>query len=512
MGIIGNIKREIDNFSMFRRGVMPPNERFNAHFSREIGKIMERYYPAADLSANRADWSPSVLVDQNIYRLEYRRLFARAKRAYDTDPYARSCVRVLQTQVIGTGIQPRSKAQDKNGNSLVDLEKLLDKLWEWFADECLRPNHDNFYEIQAKYIANLSVSGGMFLNEVPAPKGNLLPFAFQIIDQSYIEFSHDNYAMPSAPMIYNGVKINDFGEPLEYFFQDLVTWMFFSLPATNMIHCYDKWHATQWIGIPWLAPVLTTLWDLAQLQEDKLIASRIQAAIALWIPETNKAFSKKDANSDGNFSLSPGAIWKGGQEPKVIQSADHIKDSLVALIDLYLRQVARGFGVSFQEMTTDLAGANFSSARVITQDQRRYYKKKQQFVIRSLCQPVYNKFVQWCFLTGQIPGKSILDFKENQHNLCRARHTPDRWDWVDPLKDMQGYIEQRDAGWLTDEMYCDMVGENKNDLYATLAEEKKAKDALGISVVAPVAVTPNKFKTPDNAPGVDEEGNTDANK
>lgn len=472
MSFLGNIRREWSGFRSYMRGELPANSRFNDHFVREIGKLAQRYYPAADLSAQRQDWNPSVLMDQNIYRLEYRRLFARAKRAYDTDPYARSCVRVLQSQIVGNGISPKAKPVDKNGETINALGKQLDKLWEPFADQCFRPDRDGFYEVQSKYIGNCCISGGLFLNYVPASRGSLLPFAFQQIDQSYIEFSHDNFAMPTRPMIYNGVEITPFGEPLNYYFQDLVTWMFFDLPADNMIHCYEKWHTNQFIGIPWLAPVLTTLWDLAQLQEDKLIASRIQAAIALWIKETSRTPGKKDRNTDGNFSLAPGAILKSLDKPEIIQATDNLRDGLAVLFELYLRQISSGMGVSYQEMTSDLAGANFASSRTVVMDRRRYYRKKQMFVERSYCQPIYNKFVQWAFLAGLIPGKSIVDYKENKWGFTRARWTPDRWDWVDPLKDINALIAERDAGWVSDEDVCEQVGKNRDDLYETLAEEK----------------------------------------
>lgn len=475
------IQNHLTNYKMFRSGIVPPMARFQDHIVREIGKISERYYPGADLGAMRQDWNPAILVDQNIYRLEYRRLYARAKRAYDTDPYAKSCVRVLQSQVVGTGITPKAKPVDKNGNGLDDLGKQLNRLFERFADECFRPDRDSFYDVQSKMIANCCTSGGLFLNEVPAKKGALLPFSFQQIDQGYIEFSHDNFAMPTAQRIFNGVEVNEFSEPQKYYFQDLLTWVFFDLPANGVIHIYDKLHTNQYVGIPWLAPVLTILWDLSQLQEDKLIASRIQTAIALWVEESSKYPNAAVKNSDGNISWSPGSIMKSKVKPEVIQSNDNIKESFGALIELYLRQVSSGMGVSYQEMTSDLAGANFASSRTVVMDRRRYYRKKQMFVERSFCQPIYKRFVKYCFIMGLLPGKTITDFKANEWGYCRAFWTPDRWDWVDPLKDINALIAEKDAGWLTDEAYFEKTGGNVEDVYKVLSEEKKEKDRLGIS-------------------------------
>ena len=507
MSFLGKIQDHFKQYGQFRRGELPPNARFNDHFTREIGKLKERYFPAADLSPMRQDWNPSVLVDQNIFRLEYRRIFARAKRAFDTDPYARSCVNVLQSQIIGNGITPRHKPLDSEGKEIPGLGKVLDTLWKRFSDELIRPSHDSFIDLQRKFISNCCISGGMFLNCVPSQKGSLLPFGFQFIDQSYIEFSHDNFAMPKMPMVFNGVEINEFGEAQRYYFQDLVTWMFFDLPANNMIHCYDIWHANQFIGIPWLAPVLTTLWDLSQLQEDRLIASRIQAAIALWIPEGNPfPGGKSKVNNGSNSVWAPASIMKGpaGSKPEIIQASDSIRDTLQALIELYLYQVSSGMGISYQEMCADTQGSSFSASRTVTTDRRRHYKARQQLVVRQLCQPINKKFVQWAFLSGLIPGKSIVDFKDNAWGYCHTKWTPDRWDFVDPLKDMNSLIVQSDKGWLSDEGFCELTGEDREDLYQILSEESKQKKALGISVPQ-IVQTAGANKFPEQTTTEEEE-------
>ena len=145
-------------------------------------------------------------------------------------------------------------------------------------------------------------------------------------------------------------------------------------------------------------------------------------------------------------------------------------------------------GISYTELTSDVAGATFSSSRTVVQNFRRDYKKKQEFVTRTMGQPIYNKFVQWAFLCGLIPGKTITDFRNNRWGYCRALWTPDRWDWVDPLKDMQALIAEKDAGWISDEDVCEQTGKNRDILYAELAEEKKLRKELDIST-APVIST-----------------------
>lgn len=96
------------------------------------------------------------------------------------------------------------------------------------------------------------------------------------------------------------------------------------------------------------------------------------------------------------------------------------------------------------------------------------------------------------FLTGQIPGKSILDFNENKWGFCRARWTPDKWEWVDPLKDIEALRAEQEAGWLSDEDYCEQVGKSRDDLYKILQEEKEIRKSMGIEI-APRQVSNKKL-------------------
>ena len=191
--------------------------------------------------------------------------------------------------------------------------------------------------------------------------------------------------------------------------------------------------------------------------------------------------------------MSPGKVFKSKVKPEIIQASDSIKDTYGAMLDLYLQQVAVGMGISFQELTTDTRGATFSSSRTTVQDRRRYYQKKQEFVKRTFCQPVYDKFVQWAFLSGFISGKTISDFRQNKWGFCRAVWTPDRWAWVDPLKDMQALIAEKNAGWVSDNDICEQTGKNRDVLYAELSEEKKMREEMGIAVIPQIAAKENNF-------------------
>lgn len=453
--------------------------------------VAQRYFPAASTSRLRSEWTSTINSTYDIINSEYVKLVARAKLAYDTDPYAKTAITVRESQIVGSGIRPHPKPKDADGNDIPALAKILSQYWARFNDEFMRNRDSTIYECQARFIRQKGISGGVLYNKVPNRKNSLFPFAFQEIDQDQLVFFRDQTAvLPDTTSdstilsktltknrIHHGVELDKFNDPVAYNFAGVDA----PIPATNIIHAFVKSHINQTIGIPDLAPALTTLWDLQQVLENKIIASRVASAIALWMHRDDRGSLVNKKNDAGNVDWAPGRIIASSQEPKIIQANDNISDSFKPLVELYLRSVAICMGISYQELATDMAGANFSSARVITIDKRRGYEQEQKTLIRTHSKPIYRQYVEWCFLTGLIDGKTITDFNQNAWGLCEALWTPDPWDWVDPQRDISALVTARENGWLTDEMYYQRIGATRDTMYSELAKEKQMKDSLGIN-------------------------------
>ena len=91
-----------------------------------------------------------------------------------------------------------------------------------------------------------------------------------------------------------------------------------------------------------------------------------------------------------------------------------------------------------------------------------------------------------------------MDWKRNAWGYSQAYWIADKWAWVDPQKDINSLKIQKDAGWLSDEMYCESVGIDRDALYDTLADEAQIKKERGI-VSTDTQQTQNSGKEADNA-------------
>ena len=92
-------------------------------------------------------------------------------------------------------------------------------------------------------------------------------------------------------------------------------------------------------------------------------------------------------------------------------------------------------GVTFEQLTGDLTGVNFSSIRAGLVEFRREIEQTQHsFITFQFCQPVWNAFLRSAILAGKLDAP---DFFRDPMAFTMARHIPPGFDYVDPLKDVQ---------------------------------------------------------------------------
>jgi len=81
----------------------------------------------------------------------------------------------------------------------------------------------------------------------------------------------------------------------------------------------------------------------------------------------------------------------GKTKPEPISITDPISDTFKALIEMEMQYIAIGLGFSYQLFTTDLAGANFSSARINTINDNAGFRTLYKWFVKARCQKRWEK-------------------------------------------------------------------------------------------------------------------------
>ena len=108
-----------------------------------------------------------------------------------------------------------------------------------------------------------------------------------------------------------------------------------------------------------------------------------------------------------------------------------------------LRSVASGLGVSYNSLSGDLEGVNYSSIRAGLLEEREELKGVQRFVIEHVVDPIFREGLSYALLSE---GLDLPAAKLDKFEMVEWK--PRRWQWVDPLKDTQANVMSvANGGW-----------------------------------------------------------------
>ena len=123
-----------------------------------------------------------------------------------------------------------------------------------------------------------------------------------------------------------------------------------------------------------------------------------------------------------------------------------------------LRSIAAGMGITYEQLTGDLTGVNYSSIRAgLLEFRRRCEQFQHQQIVFQFCRPVWAAWIQAALLSG------ALKADPNDSALYDVKWVPPGWPWVDPLKDVRANVMEVRAGFKS---RSNVVSEQGEDIEA----------------------------------------------
>ncbi len=463
------------------------------HHRRELAEIkssmwnqarrMLSHYDAGDQGRLQDDWSTITNTTSQNFKTEWRAIIARAIHSSDNNPHTQAIIGTLLSNVIGSGLRPMARIKDKQGNLIEGINKIFNESWKRYNDEWDSTGRNTHLELQRARFNEIIRTGSTLTNLRPSEKGSFLSITNQVVNVLRLDASKDllstSFGDPQVKNTLFGININDNGRAVSYNIQGIDK----PVSANYMRLDFRTVLGEQYIGMPWLIAALKYLWANEKLIGDKLVASRIQAMISLFVPNSlmNKLVSGQK-NADNQIKWQPGKVYYGqkGEEPTVIQADDSIKDVLEPLQRLLLHAITMTQGLSYQTVTRDLVRTNMASARINVNEDRKVYRSLQKWYSKAICQPDWNIFVRFMFLEGKIPGKSIIDYNQDRWKYNQVQWIPSGFDFIDPSKEATAAIELINNRQMTYEMWYGERGMDWKDAFEQIAEEQEMAKKLKI--------------------------------
>jgi lambda family phage portal protein len=204
--------------------------------------------------------------------------------------------------------------------------------------------------------------------------------------------------------------------------------------------------------------------------------------------------------------LEPGTLQllEPGEDIKFSDPAD-VGGQYGEFLRTQFRSVAAAMGVTYEQLTGDLTGVNYSSIRAgLLEFRRRVEVIQHGTLVHQLCRPIWQAWMTQAVLSGAL---SIPGFARNPNTRRLAlscKWVPQGWQWVDPEKEFKAVLLAIRSGLMSRSEAVSSFGYDSEDVDREIAVDNARADGLGLifdsdgrKVARTGVVHPN---TPDTAP------------
>ena len=385
-------------------------------------------------------------------------LRSRARHALANNPYAVTAQRTYVDNVIGTGIKPQWQLPE------------LQSLWDRWAKKCDADGTFDFYGLES-LIANAEFSDGEVIirQRWRKPEDNLpVPFQIEVMEGDHLPEGMDNQSLN----IYSGIQKDLIGKRTNYYLHphhpkdeiSIITNEPKPVPADEVIHVFNKLRPKQDRGFPHLSVILVRLYEIDEIQDATLGKQKTAALFGAFITRNDEDdFDPDSIGTDDETIVGDdlGEDEEGAQLSEIRGGALHylepgesvsfsspegIGANYIEWLKTELRASAKAVGLTYEQLTGDLTGVNFSSLRAGLNEFRKRIERVQYHIfIYQLCNRVAEWFLDAVFLNRLV---DLPNYLKDPQQYLPSWQTPKLYS-VNPLQDaMTDLIENR-AGYKT---------------------------------------------------------------
>ena len=435
-------------------------------------------YEGAGMARRLSGWNPSRESINALLNRAGDTLTARARWLTRNSPYAARGKQSFVGNAIGTGIYPSSKIQDRA------LRKEVHQLWLDWTDEADADGLTDYYGLQAMAAGAMFEAGECFVRIRPRRRSDMetVPFQLQLLEAEQLPLSHHD-VLSNGNRIRHGIEFNQIGKRVAYHFLrehpgeglvDLRGRETVRVPAESVLHLYEPLRPGQLRGQTRLAAAMVKTILLDMYDDAELDRKKVAAMFAGFIrrpADMDGTIGEEKPDDDGRAlaGLSPGTlnVLLDGEEITFSDPAD-VGGSYEAFQRRTLLAVSAAMNIPYQNVTGDLLGVSYSSIRAGILEFRRCLEQWQHAtVVYQMNRPVWRRFLDDAVLFGLL---SILDYAKRQREYRRVEWIPEKWDWVDPVKDRQG---QNLAREMMSKSSAQIAREEGNDIQDVMDEEEE---------------------------------------
>ncbi|SOH93367.1 phage portal protein, lambda family [Monaibacterium marinum] len=364
-----------------------------------------------------------------------RRLRQLSRDLVRNAPFAARAQHLITNNVVGGGFVPSI-----NGAEDPQLRAVLDTHLGTTAIDAMGLN--DLAACQRIAMNAVFESGELLVRRRMRLKsdGLTLPFQIELLEPDYLD---ETKQWNGGNEVIEGIEFDPWGRVVAYWLYDqhpgdvsrTINTKSRRYAAPEILHLRKLDRPGQARGVPWMAPVILTLGEMRDYQEAQITKQRMAALMAFFVESESDAGASRGTGASALDDIGPGAIIELATGQKVTATEPPKVDGYDQFMKQGLSAIASGLGLTYEALSGDLSGVNFSSARMGRMEMNRNIEVWQGHIIRAQ------------FLTGierWMREAWLLNFGKAAD--WQLSWTAPRPQLVDPTREIPAMVKEISAG------------------------------------------------------------------
>lgn len=430
-----------------------------------------RNFSAASQGLKHASWLSSDISLNALLESQLAIIRTRSRYLARNTSTGRRFLSLVKNNIVGpSGFMLRSRCGDYLGGKWV-LDDLANqtleahfKLW-CKAKHCDITGQSSFREICQILQVGEARDGEYLVREIIGTKDTPYRYQLQLLAIDRLDINYRGTAA-NGNTVRMGVERDSKGKVTAYYILErnpndslsLGSQHHTRVDASEIIHNFVRLEPEQIRGVPWASAIMAGQKMLHMFKEAAVEAAVVGASnMGFFVPpspgddayippsdgEGYGAEVADDEDLDGNLiqdavggsfrMLPPG--WKTEKfDP------DYPHAAFDPFVQSEKRDIASGLDVAHHNLSGDMSGVNYSSARIAEMNERDTWREGQNHTIDKFCERVALRWLELGLLANAItmPNGSPLPAAKIDKFSAGLSFVGRGWDWVDPAKEALG--------------------------------------------------------------------------
>lgn len=487
------------------------------------GLISGGSYRGVANSDTMENWYTNNLTANSTLLPDVEVLRSRSMHLYRNSPAARGAVRTIAANVIGSGLLMRSTPDvtmlgmtAEEARAWANTAEREFELWSEHPLSCDFNRKLTFSQIQRLANSSEQLSGDVFVL-MPWVKraGTEYELKLQLIDAARVCNPNDmedtaeiaggiEYDLDTRIPVAIHIRTPHPGDQLS--FQnptwERVPYYGEKTGRLNVLHVMEHEYIDQARGEPGLAPVIEPLQQITKYSQAELTAAVINAMMAVFVEreqsdstDVEAAYSEQEKKVDPRPDIQSGIWIEGapGEKAQVLE-AKRPSTQFDPFFTATMKQIGMALEIPYEVLMKQFTN-NYSASRAALLEAWKAFKVRRDWLITTLCRPVYEAFLFEAVSKGIIHAPGFLESQRIRQAYCVARWVGPTQGQLDPVKEITAANLKCESGFSTRTVEAaEMSGMDFEYIVTAQAQEQALCEKHGVkfgSVVFQPGVNPD---------------------